>query len=339
MALSRRTECPKKESNDDVFSICARGYENSFDDGYRIRSGVIPILKYPTGYNSDLFKNVLASRLAAFSVDDDHVAVFLRGLKDMTPGEVDMNYAWVFGSSMKLTTCSHGDEYVKLVLNSAEPGNVIAKLDIADRTEAAFYNFVETATLNVGLTEVLFPHFLFIFLQHFTLMFFGVTMEDKKDVPQARTTANVNLWAKIAEAYVACVNHVRTRLGERHAELHILCFELRTEVTLRIHANKHRIFGQFEWATRFKSFGEAVIEGMNMGKYILLNSGSLYNQVAPGIMEMAAFTSKLHAKNEELESQLKTMTRELAALKTSQEGAAALGRTEKRAKRDRMLQG
>jgi len=356
VAFSGRRDLAKKESKVSLFDELTSGYQIRACNGHRVvRDEKIPLLESPMRCDTDVFKNVLFARLEASRSDIETKGMLLKGLHDMTPGQKNMNYSWVFNSSVHLKNCSTGDDYVQLNVNSAS-GTVVAADEGDKNTDAAFYAFVDKVALNVEMTVVLFPYFLYNFLEHFTLMFFSVTlgldevgalepylktMRISVGDFESRIMANMKLWTQIASSYVHCINYVKSRLGNKHTELHILCLELRREIMNRIDENSTLIMRSSSWELRFDSFREAVLEGMSMREYVGYNSTSLAEEVIPAIMAMTTRLSIADSKMQKQDREIKSLRGQLARVatvaqqKTDEDDALLAVKKVKRGRMDR----
>jgi hypothetical protein len=270
-------------------------------------------------------------RLESIRSDGIEADALLRGQKNMTNDDMCKNYSWVYGASLKFTTCSQGDEYVKLDFSDA--GKAKATDSNEGNTDEAFYQFAKRAYTDLNVVMVLFPLFLFNFLEHFTLMFFGVTLVPNEKVDKVRFEANSKLWVKVANAYVECIKHLRAQLGEKHVELSIMCYQLRREITARIHERHMLIiegYRRSSWDQRFEMFEEAVTSGMSMGKYIYRNTDSGFVKVQAGIVNMRLSLSDAESDIKKLERENKGLRSAMSVLVPQEEdGAAGAKRTRK----------
>ena len=301
-----------------IFAPHVERFKSQFGLYRPVQVRPMPILQSPEEVNEEMFKSAIGMRLKSIrdcGVDAD---ALLRGQKNLTTDDICENYSWVYQSSMGLKTCSDGDEYVKLEISPA--GRVMVH-DGAD--EADFYDFAAKACLGMDLTTVLFPLFLFNFLEHFTFMFFGVTLVPNGKVDQTRFEANTNLWVKVMGAYVRCIKRVTAQLGSEHVELGVMCHELRKEITTHIHGDHMLIISRSAWGSRFEMFAEAVMCGMSMRDYIFFNTDSGLGQVRQSFERMGISLSKSESREKEFKKEIKGLRQEVSRLSVKKEAAGS----------------
>jgi len=314
-----------------IFAQNVEKFKSEFDDFHRVQTRSAPVFQVPDEVNEDMLKTAIGLRLESIRAGDSEADTLLRGQRNLTKGEICSNYTWVYGSSTKLKTCSHGDEYVKLETSSS--GVVMVTNEADKKTAEDFYRFAEKAVMDMQLTTILFPLFLFNFLEHFTFMFFGVTLKPNETVDKARFSTNNDLWVNVMQAYVKCIKHVSAQLGEKHVELSVMCYQLRQEITDRIHERHVLIIDGYHgspWDQRFETFADAVMCGMSMRTYIFRNTDSLFSQVQSGIMNMRFAMSVAESDRKELRRMVTSLRSDVSRLVASEEaGAAGSKRTRK----------
>ena len=341
MALSVRGGRAPKET-----SVCLfRAYETecpAFSHFADPRRSVVLLFKTPTMSTEDMFRKVLHARVdASVSTDEDDGIAVVEALGNLGSVELRKNYSWVYSMSCSFKICSGADDYVTLTVDDGLGTAMVSGVHDG-RPEGEFRAFVEKTSLNAPLSTVLFPHFLFLFIEHFTLMFFSVTLALGNAVPEIRFKALAGLWIQVSDRYVKCVDMVKSRLGNMFVELPVLCYQLRMELTDGIHAQRLTILGDSSWETRFEVFKEAVVDSMNMHKFIRSRSESLFDVVAPSIVNMSNALARANEKNQDLERQVKKLTSEFSHLaevtETDAASSDALSRvdTAKANKRGRM---